>query len=410
MSDPVRSLIASAVLFCALSAAAAAQSLTEAEAVARFERENARLKGIAARVREDKAEARSWSLAANPEVTFAREDAAGTIDTFLYVGQSVPLSGRLGLLRRAGDSASRSAEARGRFEAFEALSDLKTAFYELLLAQEKAALIEGWLGQFRDFVRILREREKENDVSRFDRLRAERELADAESEAAAFHIDLLRAKSMLGAFFGANQPTASLTAEGDFSSAGTLPPMEEVLEKSLAGRGDVQSSALLTERFDLERRAAGRRLVPEPVVAVGMKKTELPGSSGQGLLLTVSLPVPLFNAGGAEGAKARAAAERSRAENETLKRDIAAQVSAAYEAVRLRRKLAGEYALNLGDKGAELSSIGRLAYEEGERGILELLDSSRLALGSELRALGLAWAAKQAEIDLNRAVGEEVLK
>ena len=72
MSDPVRSLIASAVLFCALSAAAAAQSLTEAEAVARFERENARLKGIAARVREDKAEARSCSLAANPEVTFAR--------------------------------------------------------------------------------------------------------------------------------------------------------------------------------------------------------------------------------------------------------------------------------------------------------------------------------------------------
>jgi cobalt-zinc-cadmium efflux system outer membrane protein len=410
MSDRFLRLIATAGLFGAVTVAASAQAMTEAEAVQRFERENARLKGIAAQVREAKAEARSWSLASNPEVTYSREDAAGALDTFLYVGQSVPLSGRLGLMRKAGASASGSAEARGRFETFETLSELRTAFYELLLAQERAALIEAWLGQFRDVVKILREREKENDVSRFDRLRAERELADAESEAAAFQIDLLRAKSRLGAFFGSDASAASLSAKGDFSSVGSLPPLGEVVAKSLAGRGDIRSSALLAERFDFERRAAGRRLVPEPVVAVGMKRTEIPGSSGSGLLLTVSLPVPLFNAGGVESAKAKAAAERSLAENETLRREIAAQVSTAYEAVRIRRKLAEEYARDLGDKGTELSSIGRLAYEEGERGILELLDSHRLALTSKLQAIGLAWAAKQAEIELSRAVGEEVLQ
>jgi cobalt-zinc-cadmium efflux system outer membrane protein len=407
----VRRLIVAAICLGLLTSAfASAQDLTEAEAVRRFELENARLRAIAAQTREVRAETRSWSLLSNPEATFSREDAAGTRDTFFYVGQSVPLSGRLGFLRRAGASAARAAEAGGRFESFALLSELKAAFYGLLLAQERTALIDAWLVPFKDIVRVLREREAAQDVSRFDRLRAERELADAEAEAASVRVDVIRARAKLASFFGPGGPVTPLAVQGSFSAAGVLPPLEAVTAQSLAVRGDLLAAGLVAERFDYEAKAAGRRIIPEPVLAAGFKRTEIPGLSDSGLLLTLSLSLPLFNSGKAESAKAKAAAERSREEMAAVRRDIETEVAAAHETVRLRRRLAEDYVRELGEKGGELSRIGRLAYDEGERGILELLDSNRLALASRLQAVGLAWAAKQAEIDLNRIVGEEVVK
>src|SRR3989441_546197 len=72
-----------------------AQEMTEGEAVQRFERENAQVRALAARVREVRAEFRAFSLAPNPSVTCTREDSAGTRDDFLLVHQALPVTGRL---------------------------------------------------------------------------------------------------------------------------------------------------------------------------------------------------------------------------------------------------------------------------------------------------------------------------
>ena len=74
----------------------------------------------------------------------------------------------------------------------------------------------------------------------------------------------------------------------------------------------------------------------------------------------------------------------------------------------LRRRLAGQYRQKVGEKDIELTRIAQVAYQEGEHRILELLDAYGVTLSSQLRILDLVAAAKQAEIDLERAVGEEV--
>jgi cobalt-zinc-cadmium efflux system outer membrane protein len=50
-----------------------------------------------------------------------------------------------------------------------------------------------------------------------------------------------------------------------------------------------------------------------------------------------------------------------------------------------------------------------IAYDEGEQGILELLDAYRIALAVELRRLMLAAEVRKARIHLDRVVGEEVI-
>ncbi len=83
--------------------------------------------------------------------------------------------------------------------------------------------------------------------------------------------------------------------------------------------------------------------------------------------------------------------------------------AAAYEAVRFRRQAAENYSRSIGNTGAEMARAAQVAYEEGDRGILELLDANRVAMQAGVQALELSWLSKQAEIELNRSVGEEVL-
>ena len=71
------------------------------------------------------------------------------------------------------------------------------------------------------------------------------------------------------------------------------------------------------------------------------------------------------------------------------------------------RELADRYRSGSVDRAAELVAIATAAYEEGEYGILELLDAHRVTLGAELRWLDLAAAGRRAAIELDRAIGQE---
>ena len=57
------------------------------------------------------------------------------------------------------------------------------------------------------------------------------------------------------------------------------------------------------------------------------------------------------------------------------------------------------------EPAAELVAIADAAYEEGEYGILELLDAHRVTLGAQLRLLELSAAARGAGIELDRVIG-----
>ncbi len=129
--------------------------------------------------------------------------------------------------------------------------------------------------------------------------------------------------------------------------------------------------------------------IPEPILCAGLKRTHIPGVSDNGYAVSVTVPIPVFNRGQTEVQRTRAAQERMQAELATQRQQIETGVKAAYEGLRLRREIAEQYAKELGQKGVELFRIAQVAYQEGERGILELLDAYRTALFSRLQVLEL---------------------
>lgn len=386
-----------------------AQQLTEQEVLRRFSVESSQARALKAQVEVVRSEARARSLLPNSNLFVSREDVGGLQDQFVTAEQTLPLSGRLGLVRRAGNAAVKASQNETRLGLWGLRSELRLAFYDLLLAQQKEAAMRQGAADLQEIVRVLREREKAGESPGFDVLRAERELADTESDLVSVQVALAQARSRLASFLGPGTDPAALIAAGEFRPRGTLPPLAELLTRALAVRGDLTAREAQLERFEFERRAAERQRIPEPALAAGLKRFTSPGFSDNGYLVSVTVRIPVFNRGQADSARAKAQYQVADAERQVLQRRIEAEVRASYASFELLSRNAYDYTRELGTKGAELSRTAEAAYQEGEQGILQLLDAQRVALASQLRALELSSAAKRAEVNLDRAVGEEVL-
>ncbi len=399
-----RGLTAAALL---LTGAAGAAELTEKEAVQKFLAESPHNRESTAGVASVEAEIRGWSLWPNPTATYSRE-GAGLTEIVQYE-QPLPIAGRLSLLRQAGAAAVGAAQSQAGRTRWELISDLRSAFYLLLAAQEREAAVRGAIGELDEIVRILRRREQEGEGSSYDRLRAERERSEIETEIAAASISATQARSQLASFFALETEPAGIGAQGRVESDAPLPSTTDLYARAVAVRGDLIAQRRQADSLNFRRRAAERLRIPEPSFAAGIKRGEVGQRTPLGTYVAVTVPLPLFNRGATETARLRAETERSEARRAVLEQRIRAEISAARAVVEQRRRTLNEYRTGVHAQGRQLEQIARTAYQEGEIGILELLDAYRVSLQSRLRALDLASAARQAEIELERVVGEPVL-
>ena len=87
---------------------------------------------------------------------------------------------------------------------------------------------------------------------------------------------------------------------------------------------------------------------------------------------------------------------------------VAAAVGGAYDVYMARLDALRIFESETGAIGAELLQTARVGYEEGEVGILQVLDALRLDRQTALRRLELEASVKDIEIELSRAAGFEV--
>lgn len=386
----------------------AAQALTEKDLLRRFNEENQRARALGARSGAVQAEMKLRTLPPAPGVSYSREDAGGSKEDYLLIEQQIPLSGRLGLLRQAGDAAVNAQREQSNYALHLLHSDLRLAFVDLLLSQQREAAIQKSLTDLQELVRVLREREREGEGSAFDRLRAERELAEVQADLMSGQAKTVRSQSQVASFLAPGTESRSLAAQGQMDIDRSFPELVTLVSRALEVRGDYKAQEEQLQQFVWERRAAERLRIPEPIVSAGMKRVATPSFTDTGHIISVTVPLPFFNRSQREAAVASANFTRTRAEKQALQQQIASEVKVAYEATQQRRQLAKQYRREVGEKNIELTRVARIAYQEGEHRILELLDAFRVALNSELRALDLVAVARQAEIELERAVGEEV--
>jgi cobalt-zinc-cadmium efflux system outer membrane protein len=390
------------------------QSWSESQVIERFWAESPQARELRARVALVEAEGRTRVVYPNPAFAYSREGAG--YNGFFELSQAVPVSGRVGVLRKAGDAAVTVAEADRDAALWSLRSDLRIAFYQMLASQERLTAVTSGIAEVDRLIVVLRKREEEGEGSRYDRLRTEREAAELRSDAIVTRTLIAAARARLLAFLP--EGTRLDLVRGELTIPGETPGLEGLVRRAMEARADYRAERRNLARFQIEEAAARRLRVPEPQFTVGLKRADnIPGlpptpyslATTSGSAFSVSVPIPVFNNGRVEVARYRAEQDQVSAHMTVLVRQIRTEIQGARDVVEIRRASLDQYQREIESAGSELTRITQVAYQEGEVGILELLDSFRVNRTATLRLLDLRTGLKEAFVELERVVGEEVL-
>jgi len=255
---------------------------------------------------------------------------------------------------------------------------------------------------------ILGKREAAGEAAGFDRLRAEREVLDVDATRAMATLDRGQAQTVLASFLSPSRDVEGLEAVRPVDQAVVPPTVDELMASAETSRGDLAALSKDLDAATWSEQAASRRVIPEPTIVAGTKTSNVLGSGDVGSIVSVHVPIPLFDRARPERAAAQARARQARAEADALRLTIRAQIAAWRAAVVERRAVADRHREGLVAGADRIERIAQVSYEAGERGILELLDAYRTTSAARLRQAELDAAVREAEIELEFASGWEI--
>jgi cobalt-zinc-cadmium efflux system outer membrane protein len=390
--------------------AANAQSvLTEAEALARLSAESPRVRALMALIDVARADIAAAARFPNPRVTLSREAVAGIAEDYVTVAQPLPVTGRRALEVRAAEAGVRATEFRVGDVQRRARAELRNAFAELRRQQTREEELATTLGDLRELAVVLANRERAGDAAGFDRLRAERDVMDLDVDLEQARVARTQAQGALAAFFAPSTDPLTLRVATLQTTARPLPAAEELVAKAEASRGELLALAQDVEAAGFARRAAARRVVPEPEVVAGLKASNA-GAGDRGTVVSVLATIPLFDRSRPEQARAEARQRQAAAELDARRLQLRATVIALRDIVERRRASAETYRTAAIARSDDLKRIARVRYEAGERGILELLDAYRTAATARARLADLDALVSGAEVELEYVSGWENLR
>jgi outer membrane protein, heavy metal efflux system len=382
-------------------------ALTESAALAQLGSEHPRIRAAQAGIEIARADVVAAGRWPNPRVTFNREAVAGVSESMFTIAQALPISGRRALDSSAATSLVQAGTSRAEERVRRVRADLRLAFTDVWVAQERERELAQTEGRLSGLVEILAKREAAGDAAGFDRLRAEREVVDIEVRRATATVEGDQARATLGSFLSPRPTATAIEAVQPAASAAAVPTVAELVARAETARGDLRALAREADAAGFAEQSAGRRSIPDPEVAAGTKSSNVAGGDVGGIL-SVHVTVPLFDRGAPERALAQARGRQARAEADVLRQTVRAQIEAWRAALVERRRIAERHRSMLAAGTGDIERIARVSYEAGERGILELLDASRTMSATRIRQIELDAAVREAEIELEFASGWEM--
>lgn len=394
---PLRAGLAACAISLIVSSSAHAQRTQDV--VDLILREGPRAVAIRAEVevvRREQAARRTWP---NPSVAYSRESAGFT--EFLQVEQALPIFGIRSSLAKAGVAAVAAAEAEADARLWALRAEALSAVARLVAAQARLGVAETEVARVSQLIETLRVREREGEGSRFDRVRAQHELADARRDVGEARVAVTEARAIVAGLLPPNAPLPAVV-EPLFTTR-PLPDDAAVVAKAAATRAELRALRLAVDGAHQEAAVAIRERAPQPVVTGGVKRADNDGERQRGSLIGVGVTIPLFDTGRHEAARWDAEARRAEAERAAIEQRVRAEVAAAVAALRVRQEaLSTAAAASTED---DLVAMAEIAYREGDMGIVTLLDALRTSARSQTREIDMQLEARLAQVALERAVG-----
>jgi len=358
------------------------RSITIADAVSIFLRQNFQL--IAARYDVDTVEAEKLTarLRPNPQVSVGLSGAPlnfsgniGSEQTYDYtISQSFETAGKRG---KRIDVANKNADlARGQFETaiWQMTNDLKRKFYTVILSRSLLSLAEDNEKTFAEIVKHTEELVQAGELAGLDltrleveKLKFDTDLANAERD---YEVALRDLRVTLGGDYRAMEVDA----------AGTLDPQNydfdfvDLRDKALAARPDLKAARLAEAAADANIRLQNAQRIPDINLNGGVEQVPA-GSSSYLFGVGISLPIHDRN----QGERAKALIEKQKAQNQEqfITNQILSDVDKAFVAFNLQKRRVDLYRTGVLTKVNDIQNLTEYSLKQGESSILDLLDAIR---------------------------------
>lgn len=292
------------------------------------------------------------------------------------------------------------------FEA-ESLVRLRLRYFEVLrreaelkTAREDMALMES----VRSRIAL---RVETGEAPRFELIKADAEMLNAQKTAQAAEFRVEQARSLLRQSVGGALP-ADFVVAGDLSNVPDLQPIDGLRQQLAEISPDLArvraEMARAQHQLDLERRQRW------PSLALKASVDEDPDARASKLGVVVS--IPLWNR--RSGPVGEAAAQLSRARHELAAQEfsLGLQLEVAYQQYEIAQSQVTALEGGIVRQAEAALKVAESAYRFGERGFLEVLDAQRVyrAARAELIAARYELASAWVDIERLRAIPGEAKK
>jgi cobalt-zinc-cadmium efflux system outer membrane protein len=389
-----------ALLLAVASLPGAAQSLRLDQAIALAERHNHDLRLAAIGVTSAGAAVTTASAAPNPVLTLQTMNinpAAGigagslrskTVDSTVRIDQLIERGGKRALRTQAAEHLAVAAQGDLDDARRQLRRDVAAAYYDLLAAQERAALDADAADLAGRALAAAEQRHRAGDLAGSDtgRLRIDALRARNDADDAASAVD--DARRALALLLGRDD-AAGLAAAGPWptADAGSLPAVDTVVEQ----RADVQAARARVAAAEASRDLARAGRTRD--VTVGMQFEHYPASAanpqGSGNSVGIAVQVPLFvryaQQGEIRGAEAAldAASENLDKVRQAARADVARARAQAQAAARR----AARYEREILPATRRAADDAEFAFAHGALGVMDVLDVRRAWRAAQLDAL-----------------------
>ncbi len=381
-----------------------------------FLERNPDLRAARARADEQSYEVQALGLWPNPSLSVQRDqvNVPGGLGSENLVTLTQPLRypGEHRARQAAASSETKASSARYEETAAALYEELRERYAGALAAKQRLGVLQSMTDAVRRAVQIGDVRLEEGDIGPFERSRLRVALATYEDELAAAQRAYRDTRIELAYFLSPTSHAEHHDAEEDLltlTDSLRYRPLdldyEALVERALARRGRVRSAEADIRSREETVRAERYARLPDLALTAGYRRETQPGITAPGFRVGLQVGLPIFHQRQPQVRAARAARQAAHHDMDIARRAVELSVHEAYESLTSYQhridRIAGEVLVG----SDRLLEDALYIYEEGEIGLVELLDAVDATKTARLLQINLIEQHNMARYAMDRALG-----
>lgn len=338
----------------------------------------------------------------NPEVNVAYTKSEPRLG--VVVSQPIEIGGQRGRRIEVARNEARLTELDVDAALRDLRHDLRVAYFNLALARNTLDLGRRVVEQSNRLVEIAEARFAAGDIAQFEVLQARLAAARAASDLARLEgserVAVAAANQLLN-----RAPDAPLPLAVSLFVARRPVDTSQLISQSLSQNVELRTAEqqIVAEQSRLRLARANR--IPTPTIGPGIEAIDPSLPHNYGLTMQVTVPLPIFNRGGAEVAHSNALIEQLTLERDDARQRISSGIGQASLRLEAARGQVDLYETRLLPDAERVRSLAEEAYRAGETGLLPVIDAQRSALDVRQGYLQALFDYQNALADLEQTAG-----